>query len=134
MEISYAVLADYANLSREGKPNIMGIFDVIVSATFPVTHSQMYLVSSIRAEPLDRPEQDRQIRVVLLDQYGGEILTIFGVCNFRNSPAGELGTANSLIRLKGLTFANPGNYKFQLFIDGDFKKEIPLKVEQQRQG
>jgi len=128
MEISYAVIADYANISREGKPNIMGIFDLIWTETFPCNHGQMFLVTSILAEPLDTKNKDWEIKVILYDENSEKILTIGGIFNFRNSPEGELGTANSILILNNLPFKEPGTYKFSIFIDNALKKEIRLKL------
>lgn len=38
MKIIFSVLADAANITREGKLNILGIFDSIQAQQFPVTH------------------------------------------------------------------------------------------------
>lgn len=128
MEISYAVMADYANISREGKLNIMGIFDIIYSPSFPTRHPNLFIVASIRAEPLDKSDRDRQIKVVLYDPDRQEILAIQGRFNFKNAPSGELGSSNSILSLNGISFKNPGAYTFSFFIDNVLKKEIPLKV------
>jgi len=49
MEVVLAVLADYANVSQEGKLNIMGIFDIISSEKFPTFHPEMKLVVQFEA-------------------------------------------------------------------------------------
>ncbi|MEX2492953.1 MAG: hypothetical protein WD425_14455 [Nitrospirales bacterium] len=130
MEISYAVLADNANISREGKTNIMGIFNLIYSQAFPCRHNQMSLIASIQAEPLDQKNKDWKLQVVLYDEDSQQVLEITGNVNFKNSPEGELGTSNSILVFNSLTFPKPGTYKFSIFIDGILKKDIRLKLIQ----
>jgi hypothetical protein len=50
MKIIFSVLADSANITREGKLNILGIFDSIQVQQFPVTHPQMQLVMRFEAD------------------------------------------------------------------------------------
>ena len=38
MEVKVALLADGANVSREGKLNLLGIFDTLFARSFPTTH------------------------------------------------------------------------------------------------
>ena len=49
MKVNLALLADGANVSREGKLNILGIFDTIHAGKFPVVHAQMRLVVRLEA-------------------------------------------------------------------------------------
>jgi hypothetical protein len=51
MEVTVAVLADYANVSQDGKLNIMGIFQEINATSLPFVLPQMYLVMSFSAGP-----------------------------------------------------------------------------------
>jgi hypothetical protein len=49
MQVPLALLADHANVSAEGKLNLMGAFDVINARRFPAVHAQMHLVFRIRS-------------------------------------------------------------------------------------
>ena len=51
MELTLALLADYANISREGKLNIMGIFEQIFALSFPAVHAQLQLVLRLESSP-----------------------------------------------------------------------------------
>ena len=44
MRVALGVLADYANVSAEGKLNIMGVFQIVNAVQFPHVHPQMHLV------------------------------------------------------------------------------------------
>ena len=49
MRVPLAVLADYANVTTDGKLNIMGIFNRIFASALPVVHPQMRLVMRFQA-------------------------------------------------------------------------------------
>ena len=72
MELSLALLADGANLSREGKLNLFGIFDTIFARTFPTTHPQMQLVLRFEA----RAEEAGQTHTVEV-QFAAQSETLY---------------------------------------------------------
>ncbi|MGB3906069.1 MAG: hypothetical protein WBB22_14235, partial [Anaerolineae bacterium] len=69
MKMTLALLADYANVSQEGKLNIMGIFDRIFTRAFPTAHPEMRLVMRFEfgAAELGR---ERRLEVKTLDADG----------------------------------------------------------------
>ena len=77
VDVAVAVLADYANVSREGKLNIMGIFQEINAPFLPFPLPQMYLVMSLTAAPAEF-DTVRNIRVALQHSDGEELLQIEG--------------------------------------------------------
>lgn len=54
MNISFALFADAANISQEGKLNIMGIFDAVHVAQLPSLHPRATLVIRLKATPSDQ--------------------------------------------------------------------------------
>ena len=65
VEVTVAVLADYANVSQDGKLNIMGIFQEINPPALPFALPQMYLVLSLSAGPAEVGSV-RNIRIPLI--------------------------------------------------------------------
>jgi len=61
--------ADYANVTSDGKLNVMGIFKEINAYNFPARHASMHLVAKLAAE-LGEFEQTRNITVILMDADG----------------------------------------------------------------
>jgi len=108
----------------------MGIFDTIFSTTFPCVHPEMMLITKIDAEIADSSLKERELTIQFVDEHSVEILAINGQFNFKNFITGELATAQSNIRLRNLPFKSPGNYAFKIIIDGEEKREIPLKVRE----
>src|SRR5437763_11876759 len=53
MHVSFAVFADAANLSQEGKLNILGVFDALQVASLPALHPRATLVVHLKGSPSD---------------------------------------------------------------------------------
>lgn len=127
MEIALALLADYANVSREGKLNILGIFDRIFTQSVPATHPQMQLIMTLEA---DRVEADREhkIEVELIDADGTKLFSIGGNLKFSPPPPGEKVRLNHVIQLNNLRFNHFGSYEFKILINNEVRKTVPLSV------
>ena len=53
MHVSFALFADAANLSQEGKLNILGVFDAVQVATMPTVHPRATLVLRLKGSGSD---------------------------------------------------------------------------------
>ena len=127
MQVKLAVLADYANVTAEGKLNILGIFDRIAVAEFPAAHPQMHLVLRLEAHPAERDRMhDVELRL-----HGPDGETVFEVKGEleAHGPPGQTIATNQILTLSNLQLARPGGYTFVIFVDNDLKAEIPLGVE-----
>lgn len=134
MEVNLAVLADYANVSQDGKLNIMGIFQEVNAPSLPFPLPQMYLVMSLSAGPAEFNSQ-RQIRVVLLRADGQEILGLEGHVQVPEPVrAGSRAYINETIGLAGVQFDQAGDYGFSILIGGDEKATVPLHVNDLNRG
>src|SRR3954468_20667481 len=49
MHISFAVFADAANLSQEGKLNVLGVFDAVQVAGLPTIHPRTHFIVRLKA-------------------------------------------------------------------------------------
>jgi hypothetical protein len=129
LEIEIAVLADAANVSREGKLNILGIFEDIMGAPLPLTHAFMVLVLLIRANPLEKG-QNHQIAVRLMDQDGK---TIQQFPELRIGLAAEASGSRVSIPvpmgLGNLHFTHYGAYRFEVRINGQHARDVELNVK-----
>ncbi|MGE5239535.1 MAG: DUF6941 family protein [Chloroflexota bacterium] len=127
--ISFAVLADCANVSREGKLNILGIFNRIFASTLPFVHPQMHLVTTFEADRADA-ERDHQVRVDLIDADGIRLFSIEGDLKFGSPPPGEQVSVNQVIQLNNLKFDHFGNYDFKILVNREVRKSFPLIVSE----
>jgi hypothetical protein len=129
MEVKLAVLADYANVTQEGKLNILGIFTNINARTFPATHGQMQVIVSLEGHSVEA-ERPHHTEVHFRDADGGKIFDLKGQVFAQNARPGRPFTVNQIIQLANLPLPRPGDYSFAIFVDNDLKGTIPLSVTQ----
>jgi hypothetical protein len=127
MKVALALLADYANVSQEGKLNILGIFDRINAQNVPATHPQMQLIITLEA---DRVEADREhkVEIALIDADGNKLFSIGGNLKFSPPPPGEKVRLNHIMQLNNLRFDHFGSYEFKILINNMLAGEVPLSV------
>jgi hypothetical protein len=128
VEIVLLLLADYANISRGGKLNVMGVFDHLHAGKFPTRHPQMHLVLRLRAE-LGEPSGPRELTIKVLNQDGGEMVTLpprkFTV---PDSKEGRRSDMNFIIGIRDIVFPEPGSYEFLVEVNEEPQASIPLHV------
>lgn len=117
MRIPMAFLADEANISQEGKLNVLGIFDRVAAAEFPVVHPRMVFAFRVQAEFGDGG-RTFPVRVVMLNEANDVLFEAAGDINPPIVPHGEFSTANQVFTLVGMTFPAPGMYRFVVNVAG----------------
>lgn len=129
MRIPVALVADEANVSREGKLNVLGAFDRISVAAFPAVHPKMTFVFQLRAEEGDaaRPVP---LRVRLVDEEENDLWGTEGEIAPPAVAAGEVATANQIVALVGVRFPAPGRYRFVVEVGDLPPHETPLLVQE----
>jgi hypothetical protein len=130
MDVSLAVLSDFASVTQEGKLNIMGIFGEVNPPGLPFSLPLMYLVIVFDASPAE-VGSEKNVRVVMLDGEGREGLKVE---NTMAVPAagrpGRRTSFNAILALQGVTFTQPGDYEFSILINGEEKRSVPLRVNE----
>jgi hypothetical protein len=123
-----AVLADEANVSQEGKLNLMGIFDRIAAADFPVVHPKMVFAFRVEADSADsgRPHS---VEVSMEDEDGSALFHAEGEIGSPPVPPGEFTTANQIFALVGVQFPRPGLYRFVVRVGDSARHEVPFLVQ-----
>ncbi len=127
MKIDFFLTADYANITGDGKLNVMGIFRDINGSTFPARHSSMHLVLRLTAE-LGEYGVTRDLFIKLRDTDGNEVMSFSNKINVPQGEGGKIPQVNVILELKDLVFQKPGFYQFIVLVDKDYKGEIPLYV------
>lgn len=117
MRIAVALLADEANISQEGKLNVLGVFDRIAAPEFPVAHPRMVFAFRVQAEYADAGRAF-PVQVQLVDDEGGVMFEANGEINAPLVSPGEFSTANQVFTLVGVGFPRPGTYRFVVTIGG----------------
>jgi hypothetical protein len=129
MDVTLALLADYANVSQEGKLNVMGVFDRIWAKNFPAVHPEMRLVFKLEAGPAERGT-DKVIEVKLLDADGKVLQHLKGQFTVPAESRRPTIEINQVLRFATVSFEKPGDYAFYILVGGDEKGKVPFSVEQ----
>lgn len=120
MKARYSLMADAANLSTDGKVNILGEFNIIYSIAFPISHSALCYVASIEVEfGDDNQAHELELRYVDAD---GNIVAPPIMMQFQIGPKsgqdGETMMAPIVVPIHGLRVPSVGRYCFDLWWRG----------------
>ena len=132
MDIRLAVVADYCNISAEGKLNVMGIFDVVHAARFPVMLPAVQLVMTLEF-PVAEQNREVPVEVQLIDADGKQLWQVNSQMTpkaAQGMPPGEPVKVNHVIAINNLRFEKPGEYSFAILVRGDQKSAVRLRVNQ----
>ncbi len=121
-------LADAANISVEGKLNLLGIFQRIGSSEFPCQLS-CALVALFEAGPFDRGTQV-PVRIEFIDEDGQEMFRMEGMAvSVPDQPGHLLQTCNLIVNLRPLTLTKPGPHCFKVLLHERVAGEIRLQID-----
>ena len=126
MEVKIAALADYVNITNEGKLNILGVFGNIMTETVPAVHAKMVLVAQIEFDSTETGEKD--MRIVLVDEDGAEVLSASGKVLIERMTEGRPSIFNQMLDLNNVTFPKFGRYEFRILIGGVLACRVPFDV------
>ena len=130
MRIPVAFVADEANVSAEGKLNVLGIFDRMAAPQFPVQHPRMVFAFRVEADAADGGRVF-PVRVRLEDERGDTLFHADGDLSPPTVPAGEFSTANQVFALVGVQFPHAGLYRFVVEVGDAATHETRFLVQQQ---
>lgn len=134
MEIDLAMLADAATVDGSGKLNILGVFDRIMATDFPVRHGRVALVLRFSGTLQDLGRHAVEIR--LRAPGGADVLRLDGemeVSPGATFPAHAMKIPH-VLNIDGIVFTSPGEYAFDVLIDGRAEVSVPLIVARVRQA
>lgn len=126
MHISFALFADAANLSQEGKLNVLGVFDAVQVASFPTMHPRANLVLRVKGKRSDVGSHSVTLR--WLNPEGEELWSSTGELNIGNPSAGVSEMDVPLIASVDLPLDSPGNYTLAIAFDDTPKGDVTLQV------
>ena len=124
MDVTLAVCCDAANVSREGKLNLLGIFNSIHAAQFPCTHPHMALV--LRVEARLGEEGTYPLELKLVDEDGHELFAIAGQVTLQGGEPGRPMTAQTIMDINNFQMPRPGTYAFEIFIDKRHMRSVQI--------
>jgi hypothetical protein len=126
MQLAFVLLADAANVSVEGKLNILGVFDALQVGTLPALHPRATVVMRFRGA---RDEVGRH--ELLLSWHapdGHELWSSRGDLDIGAPPPGATEMDFPLLMSLDLPIAASGTHVLRVLMDGEFQGEAPLHV------
>jgi len=126
MHVSFALFADAANLSQEGKLNILGVFDALQVASLPAVHPRAHLVVHLKGSGTDVGKHTVSFR--WLSPNGQELWTSTGDLNVSAPPPGVAEMDLPLIAQLDLPMDSAGAYSMAIAIDGNHTMDVGVHV------
>lgn len=126
MHISFAVFADGANLSQEGKLNVLGVFDALAVGGFPSVHPRTHFVVRLKGNVEDTGAHTLSFAWV---NPASEVLwSSDGELNVAPGPNPSFEMDLPIIAVIDLPLNAPGLYTMQVSLDGALTAEVRLHV------
>lgn len=119
MRLTLGLIAEAANTAADGKLNILGEFNIIISPHFPFTHPSLALVFRLEADGSEPAEHSFHIR--LLDEDNNLVRPV-GDGKLVLGPSGYEGLPRRIqgvIPITMATFEKPGTYTFDILVDNE---------------
>jgi hypothetical protein len=129
MHVSFALFADAANLSQEGKLNILGVFDAVQVATMPTVHPRATLVLRLKGGGSDIGRHTVALR--WLNPSGSELWSSLGELDVgAAAPPQQMPTEMDLplIAAIDLPLDEVGGYTMQIALDEQVHANVRLQV------
>ena len=126
MHVTFALFADAANLSQEGKLNILGVFDALHVATLPALHPRATLVVHLKGSAADAGKH--RVTLQWMSPSGTELWSSDGELGIASPPQGVVDMDFPLIAQLDLPLDLAGGYLMRVGLDGTTHAEIGLQV------
>ncbi len=126
MFVSFALFADAANISQEGKLNILGVFDALQIGTLPAVHPRATLVVRLKAE--DGDVGMHTLAFGWVGPNGQEIWSSSGEVEVGAPPPGAFEIDIPVLATIDLPIQEAGPHTMHIDLDGELRAEILLHV------
>jgi len=126
MHVTFALFADAANLSQEGKLNILGVFDAVQVGTTPAMHPRAHLVVRLKGTASDTGVHSVVLRWI--NPKGDELWSSSGEIEVTSPPPQVMEMDFPLIASIDLPLDQPGTFSMEIALDDEPAASIPLQV------
>lgn len=124
MHISFAVFADGANLSQEGKLNVLGVFDALAVGGFPAVHPRTHFV--VRLKGTSEDAGAHRLSFTWVNPAGDILWSSDGELNVAPGPDPAFEMDLPIIAVIDLPLNQPGAYAMQVALDSALVAEVHL--------
>jgi hypothetical protein len=126
MHVTFAMFADAANLSQEGKLNILGVFDALQVATLPTVHPRASLVVRLKGARIE--SGTHTVSLQWLNPSGVELWSSIGQLDVAAPPPNVNEMDMPLIANVDLPLDEPGAYTMRIALDSHPSADLTLQV------
>ena len=126
MQIAFALFADAANLSQEGKHNILGVFDAVHVAALPAVHPRAHLVARISGGRSDAGTHSMTLTWRAPD--GTTMWSTTGELRVETPPGGIEEMDLPFVAALDLPVDRAGTFTLAIAIGGREMATVPLQV------
>ena len=126
MHIAFALFADAANISQEGKLNILGVFDALQVAQLPAVHPRATLVVRVKGTAAD--SGTHAVGMHWINPSGVELWSSQGQLDIGTPPAGVTEIDFPLIAGLDLPLDLAGAYIMRITLDAQQAMELKLQI------
>jgi hypothetical protein len=126
MQLAFALFADSANVSVEGKLNILGVFDALQVANVPTVHPRATLVMRLKGT-LDETGRHR-VTMTWVAPDGTEMWSSAGDLEIGAPPAGAVEMDFPLILTFDLPIPAAGTHRLRVLIDNVQQGDLAIHV------
>lgn len=126
MQLTFALFADAANLSQEGKLNILGVFDAVQVAAVPTVHPRASLVMRLKGGMHDAGTHTLTLRWI--NPKGTELWQSMGEVELVVPSSGAPEMDLPVIASVDLPIDQPGAYTMSIALDNRPTAAVPLHV------
>jgi hypothetical protein len=126
VHISFAVFADAANLSQEGKLNVLGIFDALQVHALPTLHPRAHFVVRVKGTSADIGTH--QLTFHSTNPHDSELWTSAGELQVEGGAAPGTDLDLPIIAVVDLPLDSTGQYTMRVELDGEPVQRVNLFV------
>jgi hypothetical protein len=126
MNVSFALFADAANLSQEGKLNILGVFDAVQVGTTPTVHPRAHLVVRLKGTYQDAGTHSLTLRWI--NPRGSELWSSTGEIEVTAPPPTVVEMDVPIIASIDLPLDQPGTFAMEIVLDNQSQARLDLQV------
>jgi hypothetical protein len=126
MQVAFALFADAANLSQEGKLNILGVFDALQVGAFPAVHPRAHLVLHLKGTTLDAGQHSLSLRWI--NPHGDALWESTGALDVGHPAAAAAEMDLPVIAQIDLPMDAPGAYTLMVAMDDAPIAQVAVQV------